>query len=634
MEGRTVKRIFNLQKVQKTVKLFLVLAIFLYPFIHTFIGIDLGDTGYHLYAFENLYKTPELIGFTSYFTTFVGWLWLKVFSGLGLWGLNFLEVIVEMCMALAVYKTLKPYLGEIQTLLGILLAITASDTYLNVFNYHQFNVLFLVFILCCQFLAITKEKIWFSILSGICFAMVVFSRMGSITAIVTCFLYVFWYLVQNKKVTFLWKNIGAFLLGAIVMSGGMFLLLKVTGQMQYFVNNIFRLSGLASSSDGGYGMNNLWETFITGNLDSIASGAIYLAAFLVLLLGMGVLLKRSEFIKLRIINVLIGLVIIGIAVYQMIYAYNVNPVLNWPQMTTGPSFVIGVFYVTTFLCLFYHLYGRGRKEEIALISIMAIILPLLTIAGSNTGTKHVILGLWIIAPVCVYVIGELLMNGKVQNGLNEVFSKLGVSLSRAALILSVCIVVICFSGKFTNMLYYTMNFESVDRSTINSKIDNPKVKYLRTTEREANAVNGVLNEIETSGEQEEHPLIVFGGSIIYYYLTGMDSFVQPWFTNGVYSNETLIEDIEAGYKKFDNLPIVIYGRTNNYYGFYEYDYEAQVNNETYNTYWGKKDILINFLEEHEYTLQYINDYYVVLYPPDIADNGGENYKGYITGNWE
>lgn len=634
MEGITVKRIFDLQKVQKTVKLFLVLAIFLYPFIHTFIGIDLGDTGYHLYAFENLYKTPELIGFTSYFTTFVGWLWLKVFSGLGLWGLNFLEVIVEMCMALAVYKTLKSYLGEIQTLLGILLAVTASDTYLNIFNYHQFNVLFLVFILCCQFLAITKEKIGFSFLSGICFAMVVFSRMGSITAIVTCFLYVFWYLVQNKKAAFLWKNIGAFLLGAIIMSGGMLLLLKVTGQMQYFVNNIFRLSGLASSSDGGYGMNNLWDTFITGNLDAIASGAIYLAAFLVLLLGMGVLFKKSEFIKSRIISVLIGLVIIGIAVYQMIYAYNVNPVLNWPQMTTGPSFVIGVFYVATFLCLFYHLYGRGKREEIALISIMAIILPLLTIAGSNTGTKHVILGLWIIAPVCVYMIGELLMNSKVQDGFNEVFNKLGVTLPKIAWIISVCIIVICFSGKFANMLYYTMNFESVDRSTINSKIDNPKVKYLRTTEREANAVNGVLNEIEISGEQEDHPLIVFGGSIIYYYLTGMDSFVQPWFTNGVYSNEALIEDIEAGYKKFDNLPIVIYGRTNNYYGFYEYDYETQVNNETYNTYWGKKDILINFLEEHEYTLQYINDYYLVLYPPDIADNDGENYKGYMTGNWE
>ena len=110
----------NIKLMQKIAKFFLVACIVLYPLIHSFIGIDLGDTGYHLYAFENLFKTPELISFTSYFTTFLGWGWLTLFPGLGLWGLNFLEVILEMLMSFSVYKVLRPYLGELQTLLGIL----------------------------------------------------------------------------------------------------------------------------------------------------------------------------------------------------------------------------------------------------------------------------------------------------------------------------------------------------------------------------------------------------------------------------------------------------------------------------------------------------------------------------------
>ena len=115
----------QMEKIRKPIKILLILGIFLYPFIHTFIGIDLGDTGYHLYSFENLYKTPELIGFTAYFTTFIGWLWLHIFPGLGLWGLNVLEVILEMLMAFTVYKVLKSYLGEIRTLTGIFLAVIA-----------------------------------------------------------------------------------------------------------------------------------------------------------------------------------------------------------------------------------------------------------------------------------------------------------------------------------------------------------------------------------------------------------------------------------------------------------------------------------------------------------------------------
>ena len=624
----------QMEKIRKPIKILLILGIFLYPFIHTFIGIDLGDTGYHLYSFENLYKTPELIGFTAYFTTFIGWLWLHIFPGLGLWGLNVLEVILEMLMAFTVYKVLKSYLGEIRTLTGIFLAVIASDTYLNIFNYHQFNVFLLVLILCFQFLAITKENLQFSVLSGICFATVVFSRMGSITAIVTCALYVYWYFIKNKNIKYLVKHIGAFLCGAAAASAGFLLLLKATGQISYFMENILRLFGLASASSGGYSMDNLLSTFVGGNLRSLVAGAIYFGGFFVLILGFGLVFRKGELIKKHIVSVMAGLAALGVALYLFRYAYIVNPVPAWPQMTTAPSFIIGIFYVITFLILCYHLYAQNGKREISLIAIMAIALPLLTIAGSNTGTKHVILGLWIIAPLVTYAMGEFCINENVLNKINQFYSGFGVPISKKTWTFSMGVLIISFLFRYGQMAYYTMNFDSIDRSMINSQIESPKVRFLWTTEREADAVNGVLEEINKIQGKEEYPLIVYGGSIIFYYLTEMDSYVQPWFTNSVYADEKLLSDIETAKEKFDRLPVIIYGRTNNYYGFYEEDYPQRVNETLRNSYGGKRDILLDFLKENDYNLQYVNEYYAIVYPPDIASNEDKTYAGYITGVWE
>ena len=624
----------QMEKIRKPIKILLILGIFLYPFIHTFIGIDLGDTGYHLYSFENLYKTPELIGFTAYFTTFIGWLWLHIFPGLGLWGLNVLEVILEMLMAFTVYKVLKSYLGEIRTLTGIFLAVIASDTYLNIFNYHQFNVFLLVLILCFQFLAITKENLQFSVLSGICFATVVFSRMGSITAIVTCALYVYWYFIKNKNIKYLVKHIGAFLCGAAAASAGFLLLLKATGQISYFMENILRLFGLASASSGGYSMDNLLSTFVGGNLRSLVAGAIYFGGFFVLILGFGLVFRKGELIKKHIVSVMAGLAALGVALYLFRYAYIVNPVPAWPQMTTAPSFIIGIFYVITFLILCYHLYAQNGKREISLIAIMAIALPLLTIAGSNTGTKHVILGLWIIAPLVTYAMGEFCINENVLNKINQFYSGFGVPISKKTWTFSMGVLIISFLFRYGQMAYYTMNFDSIDRSMINSQIESPKVRFLWTTEREADAVNGVLEEINKIQGKEEYPLIVYGGSIMFYYLTEMDSYVQPWFTNSVYADEKLLSDIETAKEKFDRLPVIIYGRTNNYYGFYEEDYPQRVNETLRNSYGGKRDILLDFLKENDYNLQYVNEYYAIVYPPDISSNEDKTYAGYITGVWE
>lgn len=618
-------------KGEKVIKILLMSGIVLYPLLTSFFGIDLGDTGIHMFNYENIFSNPDKVGFTSYFTSVTGNLWLMLFGNLGIWGLNLLEVIMEIAMATVVYKAFGKNLGEVQTLFGIFIAVLASDTYLNVFNYHQFNVFLLILILICQYKAITEDKRLFSLFAGVFFTIVVCSRMGSVTAIVTCFLYLFWYMCENKDIKFLLRHMGSFFAGTLGMGIVMAGVLLLSGQTAYFIANISRLFGLASSSGGGYSMDNLWSTFIFGNLDAIASGFIFLSAGIVLVLGFGMIFTSKETeIKRRVFNILFGIVTVGVAGYQLIYAYDVNEAPNWPQMTTGPSFFIGLFYVITFFSIFYHLHAKDGKTEIALIGVEAIILPLLTIAGSNTGTKHVILAFWFIAPISVSSVFALLKKSSVQL-INEMASKLGIVIKYSALVLT--LFVLCVSGgyKFFDMIYATMNFDSTDRSSLRYSIENDKLKFMKTTKREADAVNGVLQTVSDlqKKDTEEEKLMVFGGSILLYSLTDMEAYVQPWVSNPNYSEEKLLQDIKKAEQESDTLPIIIYCRTNNYYGFEEWNYNVLIDSEKSNMYGGKKELFAEYLEEKNYSIEYMNDYYVVMAAQGIAESDEKNIKDYM-----
>ena len=65
-------------------KYILIALIALYPLIGIFWGLDLGDTGYHLFAYTNLSSHPEKINYTTFFSTAIGAAWNALFGWLGL----------------------------------------------------------------------------------------------------------------------------------------------------------------------------------------------------------------------------------------------------------------------------------------------------------------------------------------------------------------------------------------------------------------------------------------------------------------------------------------------------------------------------------------------------------------------
>lgn len=622
----------RINTIKDSVKLqhILMAMIFLWPFLNSFFGIDMGDTGLHTFMFQNLYEMPEFISFTSWLTTFVGHLWLTIFPFLGLWGLNLLEVILEMAIVTIVYQTFKKYINKNCLLIGLLIATLASNTYLNVFNYHQFNVLLLVVLMCLQFKAITEDRLPLSLCSGIALGVLIFARTGSVTALVTLAFYLFWYLLNDdyplKKML---RHVLAVLIGLLLSTLVLCLILIATNQLQYFINNIFRLKGLATASDGGYSMSTLLNSFFTGNLDAIGAGMVFFAGTVVILIAAlfmfqyrwNDLAERKRFI----LNQMIAIVFFIVGCYIMLYAYDVNPAPLWPQMTTGPSFLIGVMYVSAFFSFCKYIQHDKHKS---LLVLVAVFLPMLTIAGSNTGTKHVVIGMWMIAPIfCQFLYEVFLKNRDAEEWHHNISKWNFVSLKRPLLV-AFAVTVAFFGLKLGSTVYYTNNFDSIHRWDIRYSINSDNAKLLRTTERQAVNVNGVLDTVDKVKQEygEDVPMLVYGSSVLFYYLTNSKSYVQPWITLNTYPIETFKDDLASGKKRYDKMPVVIYGRTNNYYGFYEHNFQDLLANQMGQRDEGKKEVFYDFLIENQYGCVFESEYYVVF----CAGVGeGEESESYI-----
>lgn len=609
---------------QKTVRGILIFLILIYPLVGAFLGLDLGDTGYHLYAYTNLTANPDKINYTTYLSSVVGWLWNQLFGGFGLIAFNLLEVLLEWALALIIYCTFRKELGKSTVLLGILFAIIASDTYLNIFNYHQFNAFLMTIILCLEYKALMQDRKSFSMWAGVFYVLAVFSRVGSVIAIVTLALYIYYAVMYE----FSWKETGkhllSFLAGMTALGLILAAALKLTGRMDYFIANIFRLGGIAADESSAYGFGNLLDTLIRDNLKVIASGLVFYGAAAIFACGLNIGLQKCETRLKKAACILLALFVSGVALYQMQFAYDINPAENWPQMTTGQRFVLGVMYVTAFLCFAcYALRKDVASRGMTLLVIEACMLIILTIAGSNTGTKHVILGMWLLAPVCVYTLRKMLMSKRLRQTVKGMTEAAGMVLHRYTIRVTAVVVLLMFGLKFGHMVYYTFNYDSVDRTKLTATVNNKNVRGILTTQREADALNGVLEVLNQYEAQK--PLMVFGNTLLFYYMTERDAYVMPWVTQTSYSLEKFqadLEEAEKADKAEENLPLVVYCRTNYAYGFEEEVLSENVKSILYSPFSGKKDCLYEFLERYDYGIKYINDYYAVIVPNLTSDTVG------------
>lgn len=160
-----------------------------------------------------------------------------------------------------------------------------------------------------------------------------------------------------------------------------------------------------------------------------------------------------------------------------------------------------------------------------------------------------------------------------------------------------------------NFVRVTNNFDSPNRLELTATIDSEKVRFLRTTEREASATNELLEELRS---QQDRPLMVLGNAVIVYSLADMESYVKPWVSGTSYTADDFAYHLESEIQwKNKPLPIIVWSRTNPYEGFSEEQYEELLEREANNNYSGKREIVEEFMNRFEYNKVFENDYFIV-----------------------
>lgn len=601
----------------KIIKYTLFAMIFLYPLISSFLGVDMGDTGMHYFFFQNLFKFPDKIGFTTYFTSLVGWIWMRFFGFLGLWAPNFLEVVMEWGMSLLVYVNFKDHFGKITTLIGIMLASLYTGCYINIFNYHQFTVFLILVIMCCIFqVCINNKGVIYSGIAGFFWMCSFFARTTSITVIVCLLLYVFWWYVSGRPKGFLWKHITAWFAGAFISGAIITIIIFSFGHAGYYKEMLFKLSNMAGDSGSSYEMGGLLESFVFGNLKTMSSGVLTL-------FGGGLI--TAAFIKLfdkeknKIFNIFIFLITAFVGVYLCYFAYYVIPVNGSPQLTTGPNYLAGILYTTAFIVVIASLLFKNIDNKFSLIALMAAFLPLLVVVGSSTVTKHVILAGWIGLPLITFVIKKIYLNTEnicsAFTGSNYIKNFDANTDFKKSIKLSTSVVMIIMLLFTLNTAARMNNFDALNRFELTERIDSPTTRYVFTTKRQADAVNEVIwsvKDIEKAGRTSKQ--LMFGQAVLLNSILEIDPYITPWVTAESYNSKYFKEDLEKARAESDELPIVIYCRTNQYFGYKAFNYKRLLKSENSNLSGGRKQVLVEFLKSNNYHIAMVNDYYKIFVP--------------------
>ena len=616
---------------EKKTNVFCLMAVFFvlgWTIWHSFLGIDMVDTGYYYYQY--LHPRADNVSYSTYLATLIGGLWIRVFPKLGLWGLNILELILEYILCVVVYKTFKDTFRKSSIIIALVFCMLAISTYVNVFNYHQLSMFLCTTMLCAMYIGLNKGKPVFHFFAGGASLLAILTRFPCVLTLVCLLCIVYYYVFIKPSLKKMIRDIVVFLAGFITFMLIVGFMLNALGVLTNVVNDVFRISNLGSSGGASYGVSNQVRNLIFDTLNSVEAALMFGLCALAISAGIYAYFSirfdenKTGLASRAIIYLPITAVLINLGLFGSYFAmYRVGRAPNFIQLTSFSWYMYGMLFVTglSFLILgitvsvskerttskiLHNCLVGSRAETImrdSLIALMGIALVLLSFVGSAARSKHAILGMWFIVPLVIdriFDVVDFSRRQKTEKRWLYIWVKS-----------SVFVVVTIFLVAFGWFVMNTNNFDDPNIFALNAEIDSDKLRFLKTTDREADAVNEVLAIIDdnvVSGDT----LLVIGNPIMFYALTDLEAYVRPWVTGSSYLFSELEMDIGNAESKGKPYPVIIDAKTNPYAGFSKETYQSQIEdvNRT-NERSEKVQFIRGFMEERGYKKLYENDYFIV-----------------------
>ena len=553
----------------------LALLIIAIPVLVSFQGYDLDDTGTHIFNALHLFDPEVQTTSQIFYSNLITYVFYRIFGGFGLVSVFMLNAAVYIVSAFLSVNILKDVMPRTYALAGSLVSVAVEMKFIHVVSYNTYTVLF--FVICCLFLykGMTDKKhsgLNF-LLCGIFGGLGVFVRLPNLLIILLGAAFIYWAVVNAMKLSEFATKVLIYLLGFAAAVG--FSVLLIVSLNKAFDANIMLL-GVSSSMNRGvsYSFSELLGVYISTAFEAL-SGVWYIL-LPIFFTVCGMLCGR---IKNKLVSTVLYIACFGATV-----GFSVKFMLDGVPRNLFP--------VSCWIALLLTFVLSNTKKrydpKLAALSIMAVVISVVTFAGSNTGISHANLCLNLALPIAIYEVSVLLKAVEVDAA-GRVLRK------TLALMLSVVFVY--------NYIYFsTTYFEPTDRAEIAYSVDSPKLKGLYTSKFKSEYAKTVIEKV---APLDNKYMIVYPGYDLFYYLTDKKPYTGEcgiFFKS--YSIERLKSDMENNRDK--ELPIVLFSKAEPY----------SVTGEGRSARDEKWQVISDFMNENSYTVYYSDEYTEIYVPTE------------------
>ena len=408
------------------------------------------------------------------------------------------------------------------------------------------------------------------------------------------------------------RHLLVWLLGAVLTVLAFLGILKGVGLYTPYLDDLRFFFKSARST-----LRGLIENFLFSNLKAIGSGLIFFMAGLIFLLSLNHSMQAHKRKLHRLFGILVGAFCMLIALYLMLYSWDITPDGNAFMRTLGFHFVLGVLYMVGFFLYFAYFHRTGTVARGMRVHVFsAFVLPLTIMFGQYTGTKHSLIAYSLFFPLAVYLVRYLWESPRFRQKMNQLTRRWRSPTYPSAVKGTVIVLVVMFLVKYATDSY-TFAYDRVNPFSYRETIDHPKLQGIRVPWNQKNEIEKVLKALDDYDPEGEKPLHVFGSSVLFHYLEDREPYGSPYPTRNQLSRGEYHFSLLESMAQFgnDNLPVIIFGRTNTAYDFRDDDRMALARRiEKQQSYGGKKNEFISFVRYFNYGVYYESDYYLVLVP--------------------
>lgn len=561
-------------KSKKLTNIFILLIIVtpltLIPF-----GIDFTDTGWMLTYFQNIFTNPESISFWFhlYLTHLIGGIWNLFFGNIGLLGFKIAGVLLFWSTTHIVYKIFKGNFERNHILFGITMGLIYNFLgKITIIHYNNLSLLFFALTVLFIKLGLSKSSKCF-VFAGISVALNSFVRLPNILSCIFIIAILYYRHVTGdtakRMLTDLLLCIVGFLAGAIFIITIMKLLnhfdIYVTSLTELFITSDDELSSK-------YGLNSMIKRYISQSFKACKISIISFVIIIPIAIIFDKVLKKSKLIYLLLLIILIT---ISFILYKTIFY-------------TSPNKLIYLMIGSVFLTILFMFLSKNKftplKKTIALLVFLTITVSSI---GSDTGMKvgsyTLIMGL----PLLV----SLLLNKSIK-----------VKYKKQVLIL-------LFTLYITiglSLMYSKIYRDHSNILKLNTSVDLPLLRGIRTTVERAKAIEIVINELNKL-ENKHNTLLCFESIGMIHYLTETKPYISnPWpLLESPSQFNKLLES-----RKGNFLPIIVTAKKQTRSQYWPNSgvvsqWEHDIKN---------REILDRFIEENKYKEIWSNTMFRILKP--------------------